>query len=715
MPMVHGLDSARGGLRLGLKFRRFMLWMGLSWEYWNLIDLGKSMAEADCRARSRCTGKPSRAMTDDRQKEPPRLYNSRIVDTYLRFIKRKYSDVDISQLLADAGMTPHEVADQGHWFTQDQIDGFHNRLVQLTGNENIARDAGRYSASPEAIGVMRQYILGMVSPSQVFQLIGKAASNFSRSAVYLSRVLAPNQVEITVRPHEGTQEKPFQCENRIGFFDAVSLIFNNNLPHVEHPECIFQGDAVCRYLISWEKTPSDLWRKIRNVTMLVMLLTCVALLPTHHHFALLVLCLVSLTALFGFITVIVDLEKRELKASLENLVDSSEKLVDQMNLNYNNALMTNEIGQAVSRQMSIEGILDAVIGIFQKRLDYDRGLILLADADQTCLEFRAGYGYNANELHIFKAHRFRLDRPKSRGIFVVSFKEKKPFLINDIQDITDTLSLRSRVYAEKLGTQAFICCPIVCDGKSVGILAVDNFKSKRVLVQSDMSLLLGITHVIGISIRNSQLLEARMRQFKSVVEVLAASIDTRDPLTAGHSKKVTEYALGICREMDFDKDYQEMIRVAALLHDYGKIGVPDAILKKEGRLTAQEYETVKTHTVHTRQILQQVNFEGAFGQVPSVAAAHHEKLDGSGYPDGLVGDQIPLGARIIAVADFFEAITATRHYRGPMPLEVAFDLLQKESGKHFDPTVVQAFFRYYRKTQGRIPVSSPGRQSVEYR
>jgi HD-GYP domain-containing protein (c-di-GMP phosphodiesterase class II) len=669
------------------------------------------MADA-CRAPEAAVPGNHATMTNDRQKDSPRLYNSRIVDTYIRLIKRKYRDVDISQLLADAGMTSYEVADQGHWFTQEQIDRFHNRLVQLTGNENIARDAGRYSASPEAIGVMRQYILGMVSPARVFQLIGKAASNFSRSAVYIPRVLASNQVEITVCPHPGTQEKPFQCENRIGFFDAVSLIFNNKLPHIEHPECLFQGDAVCRYMISWEKTVSDLWRKIRKVIMLVMVLAGMGLLLTQHHLALLVLALMSLTTLLGFMAVIESQEKRELKASLENLVDSGEKLVDQMNLTYNNALMTNEIGQAVSHQLSIEGILDAVINIFQKRLDYDRGLILLADDGSTRLEFRAGYGYNAKELEMLNAHRFRLDRPDSQGVFVVSFKEQKPFLINDIQDIGDTLSLRSRLYAEKLRSRAFICCPIVCDGKSIGILAVDNIKSKRVLVQSDMSLLLGITHVIGISIRNSQLLEARMRQFKSIVEVLAASIDARDPLTAGHSKKVTEYALGICREMGFDTDYQEMIRVAALLHDYGKIGVPDAILKKEGRLTADEYETVKTHTAQTRQILEQVNFEGAFGQVPTVAAAHHEKMDGSGYPEGLVGEQIPLGARIIAVADFFEAITATRHYRGPMPLEVAFDLLQKRSGQHFDPVVVQAFLSFYEKTQGRVPVSSPGRQSM---
>jgi HD-GYP domain-containing protein (c-di-GMP phosphodiesterase class II) len=192
-------------------------------------------------------------------------------------------------------------------------------------------------------------------------------------------------------------------------------------------------------------------------------------------------------------------------------------------------------------------------------------------------------------------------------------------------------------------------------------------------------------------------MEDRERQYRSILQVLASSIDARDPLTSGHSEKVTEYSLGICDEMGLGRDYREMIRVAALLHDYGKLGVPDAILKKPGRLTKEEYEIVKTHAQKTREILEEVNFEGILSQVPKIAGAHHEKLDGSGYPEGLTGDEIPLGAKIIAVADFFEAITAKRHYRGPMPIEDALGLLNKEAEKHFDPEIVAAFIHFFEK------------------
>jgi len=254
-----------------------------------------------------------------------------------------------------------------------------------------------------------------------------------------------------------------------------------------------------------------------------------------------------------------------------------------------------------------------------------------------------------------------------------------------------------------LGSKAFICCPIISEGNSIGVLAVDNLKSKKPLVQSDMSLLTGIASVLGISIRNAELNEAKDRQFRSILQTLAASIDARDHLTAGHSEKVTRYALGICDELELPDDYREMIRVAALLHDYGKIGVPDSILKKSGKLTPEEYEIVKTHAARTRDILNEVNFEGIFSQVPEIAGAHHERLDGSGYPNGLKGEDIPFGARIIAVADFFEAITAKRHYRNPMHLNNAFQLIKDESGKQFDKKIVDAFFSYCSKTHMSEP------------
>ena len=399
-------------------------------------------------------------------------------------------------------------------------------------------------------------------------------------------------------------------------------------------------------------------------------------------------------------------EKHELIKSLNHLRDLSDQMIENIEINYNNALMTNEIGLAITKHTRKEDILSNIISISEKRLDYDRGIILLANADKTKLQVAAGYGYSQEQNKMIKHTAFHLNRPESKGIFVVSYHEKRPFLINDIDEIEETLSPRSLSFAKSIGTKSFVCCPIICDNESLGILAVDNLTSKRPLIQSDISLLIGIASVLGISIRNAELLEARERQFRSILKTLAASIDARDPLTAGHSERVTEFALGICDELNLTKEYRDMIQVAALLHDYGKIGVPDSLLKKPRRLTADEYEVIKTHSEQTRVILEQVNFDGVFSQVPEIAGAHHEKIDGSGYPRGLSGEEIPLGAKIIAVADFFEAITAKRHYRNPMPVEKATKLLMAERGVHFEENIVDAFFRYHNK-QIEKPKSYP--------
>jgi len=626
------------------------------------------------------------------------LYNSRIIDTYIKLIKRKYSYVNVGELLSYAKIEPYQVEDEGHWFIQEQVDLFYERLVKLTGNKNIAREAGRYATSPDAIGVMRPYILGLLGPARVYEMVGKIASNFTKSAIYESKKTGTNKIEISVIPADGVNEKPFQCENRMGYWEAVTTIFNYKLPRIEHPECLFKGGEVCRYIVSWRESHADFWKRVRNYMTLFFAAVCIGFYPLYSEIILSVILPFSVFVVFLLTLYAGILEKKELSAAIDNLRGSTDQLVEQINVNYNNVLFINEMGLALSRQIDIEGILKKVMQVLEKRLDYDRSIIFLANQDKTKLTFRTGFGYTDEQLSILKSTDFHLDRPESKGVFAISFREQRPFLINDIDEIKEDLSPRSLEFAKKMGTRSFICCPIIYEEQSLGILAVDNLKTKRPLVQSDINLLMGIAPEIGISIHNAILIDAREYQFRSILQVLASSIDARDPLTAGHSEKVTEYAVGICNELGMSRDYCEMIRVASLLHDYGKIGIKDDILKKEEKLNIEEREEIEKHVEKTKNILEKVNFEGIYKEVPEIAGSHHEKIDGSGYPKGLRGEEIPLGARIIAVADFFEAITSKRHYRDAMPLDIAFELLKEHSEKQFDSEVVEAFIKYYNKT-----------------
>lgn len=635
------------------------------------------------------------------------LYNSRVISTYVKFIRNHYSYINMGDVLTYARMEPYQVEDEDHWFTQEQVDLFYERLERLTHNKDLAREAGRYAASPEAHGFLRIYVLGFVGPAKVYEMVGKAAPTITRSSVYEARRVGSNKLEITVTPKPGVQEKPFQCQNRMGYFEAVAMLFNYKLPTIKHTECMFEGGKCCRYLVAWSEMRSAYWQKMRNYATLLLSPLCLGLYLFSSPAAWLVSLVLSLLAVLFLTSHAAKLERKELSAAIDNLRISTDALFDKIDVNYNGALLVNEIGQALSRQRDIDGILGEIVQLLEKRLDYDRGTIMLANKERTRLIFHAGFGYLGAQLDLLKSTSFRLDRPASKGVFVVSFREQKPFLINDVDEIKADLSPRSLEFVKQMGAKSFICCPIVYVDDAIGVLAVDNVMTKRPLLQRDIDLLMGITPEIGIGIQNVMMTEGKERQFHSILQVLASSIDARDPLTAGHSERVTRYAVGISRELGLPRDYCEMIRVSSLLHDYGKIAIKDTILKKEGGLTPREYEEIKTHAEKSRKILEKIEFEGIYKEVPDAIGSHHEKYDGSGYPKGLRGDEIPLGARIIAVADVFEAITSKRHYRDPMPLEEALKLLNENKNLHFDAGIVDAFLRYYEKEGERADKRSP--------
>ncbi len=251
-------------------------------------------------------------------------------------------------------------------------------------------------------------------------------------------------------------------------------------------------------------------------------------------------------------------------------------------------------------------------------------------------------------------------------------------------------------------TRSVLCMPIKNHvGEKIGILQVINKKGKERFDSEDEIFLKALTSQVGIALENSLLIEELLLSFNSSIRTLSAMVDARHPLTAGHSQRVTDYSLLIAREMGLSKDEVETLKYAAILHDIGKIGIRDAILLKNGQFTPEERAEMNTHPVKTKAILDKFHFPKGMQEVPDIAVHHHEKVNGQGYPDGLTGDQLPLGSKIMTVADVFDALTSRRDYPkyasgetlngDPMPLPMAISILKKEAGTHFDPDVVAAF------------------------
>lgn len=184
--------------------------------------------------------------------------------------------------------------------------------------------------------------------------------------------------------------------------------------------------------------------------------------------------------------------------------------------------------------------------------------------------------------------------------------------------------------------------------------------------------------------------EELKKNFESTLEVLSIAIDQRDPLTASHSFRVTEFGIEIGKVLNVSANDLDKLRYAGLMHDLGKIEIKESILRKEGSLTSEEYKEIQTHAHGTFQLLSKFKFKRDLVDVPMIASSHHERFDGSGYPRKLKGEDIPLLARVLAVADVLDAITSKRHYRSAMSIDNALGILKREAGGHFDPQCVEA-------------------------
>ncbi len=179
--------------------------------------------------------------------------------------------------------------------------------------------------------------------------------------------------------------------------------------------------------------------------------------------------------------------------------------------------------------------------------------------------------------------------------------------------------------------------------------------------------------------------------YNETLEALVTALDARDTETEGHSIRVTEYTIELAKLMGIsDFEFLSTLRIAALLHDIGKIGIPDSILRKPAKLTPEEWEIMKKHPLIGYEIVKKINF---LKNSAPIILHHHERWDGGGYPYGLKGEDIPLGSRIFAVADTIDAMTSDRPYRKALTFEIVSDELVKFKGKQFDPEVVSAFFK----------------------
>jgi putative nucleotidyltransferase with HDIG domain len=282
-----------------------------------------------------------------------------------------------------------------------------------------------------------------------------------------------------------------------------------------------------------------------------------------------------------------------------------------------------------------------------------------------------------------------------RAILPTEGEEGRPVRLQDLSEDPSLERSVGPLYAAGFA----LVCPVMMKQKLTAILAVGEKVSGQDFQSTDLEMVKALSESAGIAIENARLFKDLQDTYLATVRVLVSTIEAKDPYTHGHTERVAQYAVGIAKAMEFSQDEIQTIQLGAFLHDIGKLHTSDSILHKPGALTEEEWRLVKAHPVRGAQMLQGVKF---LEKATDLVRHHHERVDGKGYPDGLRGDEITVGAKIVNVADAFDAMTTERPYRAGLSMDQAIAQLEEKAGTQFAAEIVEVMVRSLR--EGRIGV-----------
>ncbi|MCC6300026.1 MAG: GAF domain-containing protein [Anaerolineales bacterium] len=378
------------------------------------------------------------------------------------------------------------------------------------------------------------------------------------------------------------------------------------------------------------------------------------------------------------------------------------------------ARMASEIEKAIlldasqQRNTRLEALID-IIGIIGSNLDRDLVLHLIVR-------------YARDLLHAEHASLFLIDEeqgdivlrisssesnvpalrvPRGQGIIGAAIESGDIIFVPNVHE--DDRHFKDAEPITGITTTSLIAVPLITQAVQLGqelgsaqpqiiggIEAINRVDG--VFAKEDAELLQTLATQAATVFQIAKLYGDANELFLDTIQAMVASIDAKDPYTNGHSQRVSEFSVAIGKQMNLPPEIIHQLRIGALLHDIGKIGISDSILSKPGRLTEEEIEQMKQHPAIGAGIMKNVRLLRS--EIPALAE-HHEHMDGTGYPNNLRGDQISLFGRIVAAADVFDALTSDRPYRGALDVEEVLNRMQKDSGSHFDDVCVQALIRAY--------------------
>lgn len=357
-----------------------------------------------------------------------------------------------------------------------------------------------------------------------------------------------------------------------------------------------------------------------------------------------------------------------------------------------------EVGKKVGSAPRMTRFLEQVVRMTQHTLNALASSVLIIDDKEEELVFEVVGGPAGKSLR-----QVRLSAQSGIAGWVV--RNGKPLIVNDVQQdprFDCTVDATTGFI-----TKSMMCVPLIIHRHIIGVIEVLNKMDGSDFTQRDLEAVVSVASTVAMAIENSRLQQSILDAYRSTIKALAAAIDAKDPYTRGHSERVMKYALFGGMSLSFSSEELEVLEYAAILHDIGKIAVDDHILKKPGSLTPEEWDIMRQHPLIGANMIKDIPY---LEQASSLVLYHHERYDGTGYLAGLKGEEIPMGARLIAVADTFDTMTTDRSYRRALSEDYAIGELHACAGTQFCPVVVAAFIDGLRSNAEEPPVE-PGKET----
>lgn len=544
------------------------------------------------------------------------------------------------------------LTDPNNWVSSKVFSDLCLRAREIFHDDRIAFKIGFESISANRLGyIQRIFVRTMRHPRDGIHKAQIINDKFNRTKSIEIVENTHGRARVRLHWYPGLELNKDSCYINQGVYSAIATIWGIPPSEVVESCCFFEGGSYCQYTISWAKQSllRGLWSWV---------------FPQRHLLE----------------EAVAEMEKDKvlLQKKYEEVYDLNVELKHRLD----QLVSLQESSRAIVSILDAKKLLTSVMRLLTQTIGFERAILMLVDENKKVLRYAYGVGAEESIERAFRNYQIPMDR--ASNILVRVANTGIPAFI---EDSTVAPLNRENPILKILKPKSFVIVPLISRNRIIGVLGADKGKSEARISQEDRDYLLSYANQIAVALDNAKLYHDINESYMSSIQSLALALEAKDSYTKGHSERVTRHATEIAKLLGLSETECERLGQMSMMHDIGKIGVPDMILVKPGKLSPHEWDLICRHTTVGAKIIDPLHLPK---NEIAIIKSHHERIDGKGYPEGLTGDELPIEARIVSVADAFDAMTTDRPYRRALTLGATCQELRVNSGRQFDPEVARA-------------------------